>query len=121
MPGTMSAAFSEGTTIIYDSGVVGAGAAITTGKMDVRRFGHLIIAATNADASVRSLNFGVFLPEGLTSFGSGTFTNVASGGIWQIFSWGIGGVTSFPAVPGHVSLTLAASGATTARIVVWGR
>lgn len=116
----------EGTTLVYDSGVVASGAVINSGILDLRRFTQATIVCVNSDgASTRGLTFNVYPPSSTTAIGANiTIGNVATGGVTQIATVGGGwtsGLGGYAGLPGFVQFTMAAAGSSNGRMMIWAR
>lgn len=109
--------------LVYDSGNVAAGAVINSGVLDMRKFTQATIVCTNADAALRALTFSTYAPGSSTVIGTisigsvaGTSTQIATvGGGWS------SGMSGYAGLPGFVSFTMAAAGASNGRVMIWGR
>lgn len=115
-------------TIVYDSGVVASGAAITSPAVDVSSYTACTVYADNsAGGSQRLVNFVGYLADGTTQLTNGN--NPGGGGnaavsTYAIFNIGVGistyGVTNAGVyvLPPKIVFTMAAAGSANGRLVV---
>lgn len=114
--------------VLYDSGAVGAGAAINSGVLDLTGVEDLLIVADNAaGAATRALTADVYLDDGVTAIVSALALRTVAIGAKELVTIGAGAIAtgltaafSLP-LPTKMKITLAAGGAANGRLTVYGR
>jgi hypothetical protein len=113
--------------VLYDSGLVAAGAALDSGILCLGSwFGQVGLYVFNADAAARQVNLFSYLDDGTTQIGQTTLGN-AAGSSWTSGSCGFGASTtnapicSAAGLPPRGAFRVPAAGASNCRIVIVGR
>jgi hypothetical protein len=117
--------------ILWDSGVVAAGAIISACPiLDTTGIEHITVFVINAGgAATRTLRLWQYLADGVTAFGSSLATRIVATGAseWVVFGPGASTpagtqVYGYPmVVPPFLKFQLDAGGAVDGRIVIYGR
>jgi hypothetical protein len=108
--------------VVFDSGVIAAGAIIATPVLDVAPYERLLLVATNSSgASTRALTYNLYLDDGSTAVL--TAGAIATVGTSSSTAYHIGPCsTSFDLMlPAAIKFTLAAAGSSNGRLTIFGR
>jgi hypothetical protein len=111
---------------VYDSGVVAAGADITSGLLDLSGVDSIGFVVNNAGAATRNLNLLIYRDDGTTLLATLLLRAVAAGAT-EVVNVGHGAINSGVSaawsltLPTKVKVQLATAGAANGRVTVFSR
>jgi hypothetical protein len=118
------------SVLLYDSGTVAAGAALSSGVLDLSKIETLFVVIFNGDAAGRTLQSTIFLEDGTTQIQAATTIRaVAAGpsttellGIGpNVVATGITAVVGYAVLPTRLQLSITAAGTSNCRMTIYGR